>query len=201
MTSNNRNEYGAFLNLPPGSKVDRRFVDRDGDGTDDRYQAAPGRPRGGSSSPKQYDGSGITGIPSGSPAGTKPPWVKTSVPANVQNAWNLFTNPPTGTGGFRPTKEMMAQFQQYGLSNQSSNTRIGSTLPDGSVKGDRNQDGRFGMNDFTLPRVTPASSSPSPASSPAFADKVRDARVDMYGNAKRKGRSRIDAIQLAKAMP
>jgi len=41
------NSYGAFMNLPSGSRVDRRFVDKDGDGTDDRYQSGPGKPRGG----------------------------------------------------------------------------------------------------------------------------------------------------------
>jgi len=40
-------EYGAFLNLPPGSKVPKDFVDRDGDRIDDRYQTGPGQPRGG----------------------------------------------------------------------------------------------------------------------------------------------------------
>ena len=47
MNATNQSGYGDFLNLPPGSKTDRRFVDNDGDGTDDRYQSGPGKPRGG----------------------------------------------------------------------------------------------------------------------------------------------------------
>jgi hypothetical protein len=39
---NNRN-YGAWMNLPPGSRRTMDFVDRDGDRIDDRFQAGPGQ--------------------------------------------------------------------------------------------------------------------------------------------------------------
>jgi hypothetical protein len=48
--SDRPSDYGKFLNLPAGSKVDRAFRDSDKDGIDDRYQSGPGQPRGGSQS-------------------------------------------------------------------------------------------------------------------------------------------------------
>jgi hypothetical protein len=48
--TNPPSDYGKFLNLPAGSKVDRAFRDSDKDGIDDRYQSGPGQPRGGSQS-------------------------------------------------------------------------------------------------------------------------------------------------------
>lgn len=45
-STNSRQDYGAYMNLPAGSRVDRQFLDRDGDDVDDRYQSAPGQPRG-----------------------------------------------------------------------------------------------------------------------------------------------------------
>ncbi len=35
--------YGDFLYMPPGSIAIRNFVDKDGDGVDDRYQMGPGQ--------------------------------------------------------------------------------------------------------------------------------------------------------------
>lgn len=172
-------QYGAYMNLPPGSRVTRDFVDRDGDRIDDRYQSGPGQPRGGSAAPRSAENN--------------------TVPANVQAAWNTYNNPPPRTGGLKPTKEMAAQFEQYGLTNQSANTRIGGTLPDGSVKGDRNQDGRFGIQDFIL-RKKPALPSSGSNATPSSADIIAG-RSDLYGfkNPRKPKRPSISSADLQKA--
>lgn len=112
--------YGEFLNLPPGSKVDRRFIDKDGDGIDDRYQSGPGQRRGGSATPAAAE------------------TLTSQTPPQTQST--------------------------------SAQTRIGGTLPDGSVKGDRNRDGSFGLKDFILPKKPPANANNgtvAPSVSPA----------------------------------
>lgn len=119
-----------------------------------------------------------------------------NIPAEVQTAWNSFNNPPAGTGGLKPTKQMAAQFSQYGLTGNG--VGIGKVLPDGTIKGDSNNDGRFGLRDFILPKVK--APKPAPAT-PSFDDQVRDARADMYGTKKRRNkRPRIDADSLADAL-
>jgi len=125
----------------------------------------------------------------GSTAGTGKPSAAESntVPANVQTAFNTYTNPPAGTGGLKPTRQMAAQFEQYGLTGQvapqppppPADTRIGSTMPDGSVKGDRNRDGRFGLQDFIL-RKQPAQPAPVSTATPS-ADDIVAGRSDLYG--------------------
>ena len=44
-TSRSSGGYGSALNAPPGSMFTQQFIDKDGDGVDDRFQAGPGKPK------------------------------------------------------------------------------------------------------------------------------------------------------------
>jgi hypothetical protein len=50
--------YGDFINLPPGSRVTKDFIDKDGDGIDDRYQPGPGQPSANSNSKENTQAQG-----------------------------------------------------------------------------------------------------------------------------------------------
>ena len=90
-SSTNRNGYGAFLNLPPGSRVDRRFVDSDGDGIDDRYQSGPGQPRGGGTKPNvPVRPSPIRPTPPPAPTAPTPP---PAIPNNPSSGINWRKRP------------------------------------------------------------------------------------------------------------
>ena len=78
--------YGQGLSAPPGSGFSRQFIDKDGDGTDDRFQSGPGMP-------KEKVGSQYKAGPE--PATPQPP--KDNVPNAInlmkdgqdRDAWNM----------------------------------------------------------------------------------------------------------------
>ena len=92
--STNKNGYGAFLNLPPGSRVDRRFVDSDGDGIDDRYQTGPGQPRGGGTRPNvPVRPTPIRPTPPSTPTSPSTPPAPPSLPNNPSSGINWKKRP------------------------------------------------------------------------------------------------------------